>query len=72
MVPEEEAPHVTEMEPLSAEDESFTTSEEEDIPSDEEPHVLLAAFTSITSPSRLTLDMEREPSPLPSQLLVPE
>lgn len=47
-------------------------AEELPLSSDEEPHVLLAALATVTSNSEPTLEMERESSPLPCQLLIPE
>lgn len=60
--------------PLSAMQDEEQEEEGEDLPlsSDEEPHVLLAALTTVTSNSVPTLEMERESSPLPCQLLIPE
>lgn len=74
--PVEEAPLALEEDLPSSmeEDPSCPTEEGEDLPlsSDEDPHALLAALATVPSVSESTLDVDRESSPLPCQLLIPE
>lgn len=62
----EEAPSYTEPEEVA---EEFPLSTDE---ADEEPHFLLAALATVTPISEPSVNVERESSPLPCQLLIPE